>query len=83
MWPCSKVYDLQCAFHVVRNLSKAHIAEACQGVLSQEAHLFADEEKDYLTRTLALPCKFVRSETHLPPWSSFIGLKFPHENQKN
>jgi hypothetical protein len=34
--------------------------EACHGVLSQEAHLFSNEEKDYLTRTLDLPCKFVQ-----------------------
>jgi len=43
------------------------MAEACQGVLSQEAHLFSNEEKDYLGHTLDLPCKFVQNETHLPP----------------
>ena len=58
-----------------------HAAEACHGVLSQEAHLFSKEEKDYLTCTLDLPCKFVQSETHLPPRSSFIRLYFPPEMQ--
>ena len=36
------------------------MAEACHGVLSQEAYLFSNEERDYLTRALDLPCKFVQ-----------------------
>ncbi len=39
------------------------MAEACNGVLSQEAYLFSNEERDYLTRTLDLPCKFVQGDT--------------------
>jgi hypothetical protein len=59
-------------------------AEACNGVLSQEAHLFSNEEKHFLKRTLDLPCKFVPSaEIHLPPPLSFVRLYCPHEMQNH
>ena len=35
------------------------MAEACYGVLLQEAYLFSDEEQDYLERALSLSGKFV------------------------